>query len=316
VVAQTQSRREGENDEMKWKIRFFGIAMLGGVLGITSATGREPSPSLNVVNVKVTGQRRMMVEVRVDGVNGNFMVDTGAGNSYMGERFADSMGMRRSEGGYTYNVLGAMRFDVADVNSLELGANRVPVSHGLIYISNLAWANRGSTNPAAGNGIHGIIGADTLIRNQAVIDCGHDRIYFGNSGAQDADSPRRVVSLVRRRGDEIAVVVRVNGAEGLFIVDTGFNVSLLAPEFAYGLRAGRPEGGGSRSRVVRVTSLELGMNRLPARLGQMVVSGGMNVANQGYMDQGEAPYDGVIGMDFLINNHAVIDCKKRQLRFD
>ena len=58
------------------------------------------------------------------------------------------------------------------------------------------------------------------------------------------------------------------------------------------------------------------MNRLPARPVQMVVTEGIDVANQGYVDLGEVPYDGVIGMDFLLDSHAVIDCKQRQLRFD
>jgi predicted aspartyl protease len=292
------------------------IAVLGVVLGASPARCQQTFSAHGTVNVTITRERKMFVEAWVNGSRGNFMVDTGAGNSYMGEKFADSLQVRRDQGGYSYNVLGSMRFDVADVNSLELGANRVPMRHGLIHVSNLGWTNKGSANSIIENPIHGIIGADILIHNQAVIDCAQHRISFGYPGAQGASSPKRTVTLVPRRGEEIAVVARVNGVDGTFIVDTGYNISLLSPGFAGALNARGRGGVASRSRVISITSLELGMSRLPVRPGQMIVSGGVDVANQGYIDQGEAPYDGVLGMDFLMNNHAVIDCIQRQLHFD
>ncbi len=197
--------------------------------------------------------------------------------------------MRREQGGYSYNVLGSMQFDVVEVDSLELGANRVPVRHGLMHVSNLGWANTGNAKSAVENPIHGIIGADILIHNQAIIDCSQNRISFGGQGAS---FPKRAVTMASRRGDEIAVVAMVNGVQGTFIVDTGYNVSLLSPEFAAAV------GGRSRSRVINVTSLELGRNRLPVHPAQMIVTNGINVANRGYVEQGEAPYDGVLGTGF------------------
>ncbi len=38
----------------------------------------------STVNVTVTRQRKMLVQAWVNGSRGNFLVDTGAGNSYMG----------------------------------------------------------------------------------------------------------------------------------------------------------------------------------------------------------------------------------------
>jgi len=264
----------------------------------------------NAVDVTITKQHKMLVETRVNGVKGNFLVDTGAGNSYLSDRFANVLRMERNEGGYSYNVMGEMRFDIADVNSLELGLNRVPVRHRLIHVSNLDWTARGA---GSGSRINGIIGADILIANQAVIDCTQGRIWFGNPGSHTS-FPKRAAGLVSRQGDEIAIIARVNGVAGIFIVDTGYNVSILSPEFAQ--RMSVTGGGRSGSRVINITSLEIGVNRLPARLLRMTVSARLSIANQGYMEQGEAPYDGVLGMDFLAGNHAVIDCRQRALRFD
>jgi predicted aspartyl protease len=268
--------------------------LLLAMLSVSQANGQQTSAG-NTVNVTITKQKRMLVQVWVNGSRGNFLVDTGAGNSYMGEKFAGSLHLRSEEGGYSYNVLGSMRFDVVDVNSLELGANRVPVGHGLIHVSNLGWANKGSANSII------------LIHNLAIIDCAQSRISFGGQGAS---FPSRAAALSPRRGDEIAVIAFVNGVRGTFIVDTGYNVSLVTPEFAAAL------GGKSRSRVIAITSLEVGVNRQHVRLGEMIVTGGINVANQGYVEQGEPPYDGVLGMDFLLSNHVVIDCRQKQLHFD
>jgi len=293
------------------------IAALALVLGAPPARCQETS-ARDTVNVTITKQRKMLVEAWVNGSNGTFLVDTGAGNSYLGERFADSMGLQRDQGGYSYNVLGSMRFDVADIDNLELGRNRVPLRHSLMHISNLGWANQGRTGD--GSAIHGIIGADILIHNGAVIDCSRSWIRFGSSGARvghGGASPKITVNFIYRRGDELAVVARINGTEGLFIVDTGYNVSMVSPEFLYRLNAtGAGGAGGSGSRVIGIKSMELGANKIPVSHDQMLVTSRVSVANQGYMDLGEAPYDGVLGMDFLMNHHAVIDCGRKQLHID
>ena len=117
------------------------------------------------------------------------------------------------------------------------------------------------------------------------------------------------MNFISRRGDELAVVARINGAVGTFIVDTGYNVSLLSPEFAYRINT-------SKSHIVGITSLELGGSSIPVRHDQMIVTSRVSIANRGYMELGEAPYDGVIGMDFLLSHHAVIDCRQMQLHVD
>jgi predicted aspartyl protease len=249
----------------------------------------------------------MTVETWVEGLKGNFLVDTGAGNSYLADRFAMALHAQTYGAGYTYNVKGAMQFGVADVNRMELGANRVPVAHRLIHVSDLRWANRGAANSGA-NAIQGIIGADILIHNGAIIDGAGSRIYFGNGEPRGLLSGR-ATNFLPRRGDEIAVVARVNGVPGTFIVDTGYNVSLIATGFAQQL------GGGAKGRSVLAKTMEIGMNHLAVRPVDMVVSRGLDTTNQGYVELGEAPYDGLLGMDFLLANHVVIDCARGQIHF-
>jgi len=290
------------------------IAILALFPAATPAQCQVASPARDTVNFTVTKQRKILVEARADGHPGTFLLDTGSGDTYMGERFADSLHVPRNEGGYTYSVLGTIRFDVIDINSLELGRNRVPVGHGLIHVSNLGWVNKDHGVSGNTNAIHGIIGADILIHNQAVIDCAQNQIRFGWSAARYAVSQKLTVNFVSRRGNELAVIGRINGVEGTFIVDTGYNVSLLSPEFAYRLNAA---GGGSRSHLINITGMELGSGRIiPVRHDQMVVTSRVSVVNQGYVDLGESPYDGVLGMDFLMNHHAIIDCKRMQLHID
>ena len=279
------------------------------VLGVATARCQVTPAGGNAVNVVITRQRKILVVARVNGVAGNFMVDTGAGNSYICERFADGLHVPRSEGGYSYNVMGQMQFDVVSVESFELGRNRIPLRHELIHVSNLGWINNSRANAASETGVHGIIGADILIHNQAVIDCAQSQIRFGPPGGRGAGSQKLTVNFISRRGDELAVVARINGVAGNFIVDTGYNVSLLSPEFAYRMNA-------SKSRVIGITNIEFGNSNVPVRHDQMVVTSRVSIANQGYMELGEAPYDGVLGMDFLLNHHAVIDCRQMQLHVD
>jgi len=288
---------------MQWLIAGFALG------AAVPASGQQAAPARDAVNVTVTKQRKMLVEGWVNGLKGTFLVDTGAGNSYLGERFAESLNVPREEGGYSYNVMGSMRFDVVDVGRMELGRNRIPMAHTLIHVSNLGWVNNGRVD---GNSVNGIIGADILIHNQAVIDCGQGVIRFGSPGGRGAAAPRLGVNFISRRGDELAVVARVNGVAGTFIVDTGYNVSMVSPEFAMRLSA----GGQSRLRVIGVKSMEFGTGAVSAGRDQFIVSNRIGIANQGYIELGERPYDGVLGMDFLLGHHAVIDCRMMQLRVD
>ncbi|MGB8352769.1 MAG: pepsin/retropepsin-like aspartic protease family protein [Chthoniobacteraceae bacterium] len=286
------------------------------IFGAVIARCQETAAGRDTVNVTITKQRKMLVRAYVNGVEGNFLVDTGAGNTYIGERFADSLRVPRSEGGSSYNVMGQMQFDVVNVQSFELGRNRIPLRHELIHVSNLGWINKSGAHAGGGDAANGILGADILIGNQAVIDCAQSQIRLDHAGARGDGAAKLTVNFLSRRGDELAVVARINGMAGTFIVDTGYNVSLLSPEFAYRMNAMARGGGVAKSHVISLATLEIGSNRIPVRHDQMIITSRVSIANQGYTELGEAPYDGVIGMDFLVGHHAVIDCGQMQMHVD
>lgn len=112
------------------------------------------------------------------------------------------------------------------------------------------------------------------------------------------------------------VTATVNGREGVFILDTGANVSVIDSDHAadFGLSAGRPSPGGAvvlggprPARQVAIESLSLG----PVSIRQRR----MIVTDLGPMGDALAPLaggaiHGLIGQDVLKEHRAVIDVER------
>jgi hypothetical protein len=129
-----------------------------------------------------------LVEARLNGRDGLFVVDTGANVSVIDDDHAATFGLThqatRRGGGVAIGGVVAAR-QVA-IESLELGG--VPVRQRRMVVAdvgNLMAALR----PFAGGAVHGLIGQDVLNEHRAVIDMDGPLLYLMESDHDPAPVP-------------------------------------------------------------------------------------------------------------------------------
>jgi predicted aspartyl protease len=129
------------------------------------------------IKFKVTKTQHLLVKAKINGVSGNFILDTGASNSCVGfesiERFelsAKNSKTKASGAGGT-----GMKTQISAHNHLQLGSwKNTDLS---IVIFDLSHVNEAlesfKTKP-----VHGIIGADVLLEGKAIIDYYNHYLYL------------------------------------------------------------------------------------------------------------------------------------------
>lgn len=176
----------------------------------------------------------------------------------------------------------------------------------------------------------GLLGADFLRRNFCLVDCLDRRLYVRGAAPDEKtqtaleeslrDSGFLAVELKFTRGLAMTLNARANGQPVRLLLDTGFTWSVLhdsqvkalglAPKgsrLLLGNVLGKPP---ERMRLARVDSLEIGGLTLSkvefgvTDLRTWGIAGGKSAS---------LDVDGVLGMDHLFLNGALIDCHKKKL---
>lgn len=129
------------------------------------------------IKFKITKTQHLLIKVRINGILGNFILDTGASNSCVGfesiERFelsAKNSKTKASGAGGT-----GMKTQISAHNHLQLGSWKSLDFN--IVIFDLSHVNEAlesyKTKP-----VHGIIGADVLLEGKAIIDYYNHYLYL------------------------------------------------------------------------------------------------------------------------------------------
>jgi predicted aspartyl protease len=259
----------------------------------------------------------MLIRATVNGHAANFIVDTGAAVSVLDQRRARAFGVTPTEPSSRYGqfkILNGQPLRVGLIGSLRAGS---------MDFGSRPIALQGST---AGNNfllswrslsVDGVFGADILTHYKAVINCQTQQIYFKVDPsrrlelASFAMSHRFIrVPLHEEVGHGFTVPCSINGHGAHLLIDTGtplttFNqiaaksagISLqptrLSSTFSDGLRRG--------SSVGQFNQFSIGNFRVPAQKFATTVL--PPFAEQ----QGNAHIDGILGMELLSLNHAIID---------
>lgn len=138
------------------------------------------------VPMKRHGDAHLTVDVRINGVAGSFILDTGAGRTVI-DRAAQSRfdegrdvvaGGRATGAGGTGMAISALpgnRLRIGDYRDDAFTVHFLALDH-----VNAAFSQRGETP------VDGVIGADILERGGAVIDYPNLRLYLRNPAAADA----------------------------------------------------------------------------------------------------------------------------------
>ncbi|KQB38641.1 retropepsin-like aspartic protease [Flavobacterium aquidurense] len=129
------------------------------------------------IKFKVTKTQHLLIKAKINGVSGNFILDTGASNSCVGfesiERFvlmAKKSKTKASGAGGT-----GMKTQISANNNLQLGSWK-NLDFSLV-IFDLSHVNE-ALEAYKAKPVHGIIGADVLLEGKAIIDYYNHYLYL------------------------------------------------------------------------------------------------------------------------------------------
>ena len=129
------------------------------------------------IKFKVIKTQHLLIKAKINGVSGNFILDTGASNSCVGfesiERFelnAKKSKTKASGAGGT-----GMKTQISSNNHLQLGSWKNKDFNLVIF--DLSHVNE-ALEAYKAKPVHGIIGADVLLEGKAIIDYYNHCLYL------------------------------------------------------------------------------------------------------------------------------------------
>lgn len=129
------------------------------------------------INFKVSKTQHLLVKATINGVLGNFILDTGASNSCVGFESIDRFNLKAGKSKTKASGAGAtgMFTQLAKNNLLKIGRWKTDEYHLVIF--DLSHVNEALQQYKA-KPVHGIIGADILLEGKAIIDYFNHCLYL------------------------------------------------------------------------------------------------------------------------------------------
>ena len=129
------------------------------------------------VKFKITKTQHLLIKAKINGVIGNFILDTGASNSCVGFESVDLFLLEAKKSKTKAAGAGAtgMFTQLALKNQLQLGSWKD--SDFELVIFDLSHVNEALTQHKA-KAVHGIIGADILMKGKAIVDYYNHCLYL------------------------------------------------------------------------------------------------------------------------------------------
>ncbi|WP_298221965.1 retropepsin-like aspartic protease [Flavobacterium sp.] len=129
------------------------------------------------IRFKVTKTQHLLMKASINGVRGNFILDTGASNSCVGFECIELFGLTASKS--TTKAAGAgatgMFTQLATGNQLQIGRWKNKNFHLVIF--DLSHVNEALVQHKS-KPVQGIIGADVLLEGKAIIDYYNHCLYL------------------------------------------------------------------------------------------------------------------------------------------
>ena len=129
------------------------------------------------INFKVSKTQHLLVKATINGISGNFILDTGASNSCVGFESIDYFNLTAGKSKTKASSAGAtgMFTQLAKNNALQIGRWKTNDFHLVIF--DLSHVNEALQQYKA-KPVHGIIGADILLEGKAIIDYYNHCLYL------------------------------------------------------------------------------------------------------------------------------------------
>ena len=133
--------------------------------------------SYKKINFKVSKTQHLLLKATINGVKGNFILDTGASNSCVGFNEIELFNLKAKNSKTQASGAGAtgMVTQLSKNNILKLGKWKSDALHLVIF--DLTHVNFALTQHKA-KPVHGIIGADILLEGKAIIDYSNHCLYL------------------------------------------------------------------------------------------------------------------------------------------
>lgn len=129
------------------------------------------------IKFKITKTQHLLIKAKINGVAGNFILDTGASNSCIGFESIDLFLLNAKESSTKASGAGAtgMRTQTATNLKLQLGYWKNDAVELVIF--DLSHVNEALMQHKA-RPVHGIIGADVLMKGKAIVDYYNHYLYL------------------------------------------------------------------------------------------------------------------------------------------
>ncbi|WP_268848630.1 retropepsin-like aspartic protease [Flavobacterium aestivum] len=129
------------------------------------------------VTFKITKTQHLLIKAKINGIKGNFILDTGASNSCVGFESIEYFTLEAKNSKTKASGAGAtgMLTQIATSNKLQLGNWKN--SNFELVIFDLSHVNE-ALNHYKVKPVHGIIGADVLMEGKAIIDYFNHCLYL------------------------------------------------------------------------------------------------------------------------------------------
>lgn len=126
---------------------------------------------------KVSKTQHLLVKATINGVKGNFILDTGASNCCIDYEFVDFFKVSAKDSKTKAAGAGATGMDTQIGKDIELQMGRWKTNKVQLVIFDLTHVNLALTQYKA-KPVHGIIGADVLLEGKAIIDYFNHYLYL------------------------------------------------------------------------------------------------------------------------------------------
>jgi predicted aspartyl protease len=129
------------------------------------------------IKFKITKTQHLLIKAKINGISGNFILDTGASSSCVGFESIELFLLEAKKSKTKASGAGAtgMFTQIATNNQLQLGAWKDPsfdvVIFDLSHVNEALLAHKSKA-------VHGIIGADILMKGKGIVDYYHHCLYL------------------------------------------------------------------------------------------------------------------------------------------
>jgi len=133
--------------------------------------------SYKKIKFKVTKTQHLLIKAKINGVSGDFILDTGASNTCIGFESIELFNVTAKKSKTKASGAGGtgMRTQISIQNQLQIGSWKS--ANFSIVIFDLSHVNE-ALEAYKTKAVHGIIGADVLLEGKAIIDYYNHYVYL------------------------------------------------------------------------------------------------------------------------------------------